>query len=220
MTDKTNTMSVTYAQFGDDLLALANALIDMGAPGKRIALIGENSYLWVLSYFAVVNINATVVPLDKELSKEEMASLLKRSGASFFIHSETYTEEAQSVSAGISGLEAISMADDGTDMCLSALLRRGREIVDGGKDKYSDIEIDRERMCTILFTSGTTGQSKGVMLTHTAITADVTSGASFVLYTPDDVLVSILPVHHSYEAAGGHIRSAAVRVGDCHLSGR
>ena len=203
LTDRTASASVTYGQFGDDVCALANALIDIGAQGRRIALVGENSYEWVLSYFAVVNINATIVPLDKELSKEEMLSLLQRSGASFFIHSKTYEDEAKSVCAALPGLAAVPMADDGTDMCLPALLSRGREMLASGTDRYSDIVIDRRRTCTILFTSGTTGQSKGVMLTHTAIAADTLAASEFVLYTEDDVLVSILPVHHSYEAVAG-----------------
>ena len=204
MTDKTHFESITYRQFGADLAALAGALIDAGAGGARIALIGENSYFWVLSYFAIVNINATAVPLDKELAIEEILSLLKRSDATLFFHSNSYNDEAHRAAEVIPGLRTVPFDDGGESVfSVTALLQRGRALAADGVDHYSDIRIDRERTCSILFTSGTTGQSKGVMLNHRNITADVVAACSLVLYTEDDVMLSVLPLHHVYEAVAG-----------------
>lgn len=204
LTGSSDYRTVTYGQFGDDLCALANSLINLGFSGRRIALIGENSYHWVLSYFAIVNSNITVVPLDKELAKEEILSFIKRTGVSAFIYSDTFKEEVSYVAGNIPDILTISFGDGGGGkQTLDKLLQQGRELMDKGEDLYSGIEIDRERACSILFTSGTTGLSKGVMLTHRSLAANVVSISELLLYKQDDVLLSILPVHHCYEIMAG-----------------
>lgn len=196
--------TVTYGQFGDDLCALANSLINLGFSGRRIALIGENSYQWALSYLAIVNSNATVVPLDKELTKEEILSFIERTGASAFFYSDTFKEEASYVADHIPDILTVSLGDGGgAKQTLGRLLERGKELLQQGNDRYSNIEIDRERECSILFTSGTTGLSKGVMLTHRSLAANIVSASGLVLYKPDDVLLSILPIHHCFEMMAG-----------------
>lgn len=204
LTGASDYTTVTYGQFGDNLCALANSLINLGFSGRRIALIGENSYDWVLSYFAIVNSNITVVPLDKELTNEEILSFIERTGAAAFLYSNTFKEEAAYVAERIPGIFLVSFEDGGgAKQTLGQLIEQGRELVKKGNDRYSDIEIDRERECSILFTSGTTGLSKGVMLTHSSLAANIVSASELVLYKPDDVLLSILPIHHCFEAMAG-----------------
>jgi long-chain acyl-CoA synthetase len=204
ITGKSESMSVTYGQFGDDLCALSNAFINLGFTGRRIALIGENSYSWVLSYFAVINSNITVVPLDKELTKEEILSLIKRSGAGAFLYSDTYRDEASYIRDNVPGIVTVSFTDaGGGNQTLPQLLNQGREILQGGGDKYSGIEIDRERACSILYTSGTTGVSKGVMLNHRSLASNVVAACQIILYSQEDTFLSVLPIHHSYENCGG-----------------
>ena len=200
MLSKTEYETKTYEEFGRELCELANAFIDNGWQDKRIALIGENSYRWLLSYFAVVNTGATVVPLDKELDKEEIADLIKRSDSSILIHSENYDEEAVFAVKKVKGLKTVSLGKKkSADNTFTALLDQGKDILSSGTDKYSGIELDREKVCSILFTSGTTGKSKGVMLCHRNLAANVVSACENVKFEPDDVAVSILPIHHSYE---------------------
>ncbi len=200
MLGKTEYETKTYEQFGSELCELANALIENGWQDKRIALIGENSYHWLLSYFAVVNIGATVVPLDKELDEDEIVELIKRSGSSVLIHSENYDEEAEFAAQKVKGLRRVSLGKKkSADTTLTVLLDQGKDILSAGTDKYSGIELDREKVCSILFTSGTTGKSKGVMLCHRNLAANVVSACENVKFEADDVLVSILPIHHSYE---------------------
>jgi long-chain acyl-CoA synthetase len=204
MTGKSESISVTYGQFGEDLCALSNALISLGFAGRRIALIGENSYQWVLSYFAIVNSNITAVPLDKELTREEILSLIKRSGATVFIYSDTYKPEALCVVKEIPDIYTVSFGTQGNGKrTLQQLIELGREIVEKGENKYTDIEIDREKTCSILYTSGTTGISKGVMLTHKSLAANIVAACQTILYKPEDTMLSVLPIHHSYEDMGG-----------------
>lgn len=200
MLNKKEFETITYEQFGQELCWLANAFIANGWQNVRIALIGENSYRWLLSYFAAVNIGATIVPIDKELNEQEIADLISRSGSSILIHSENYEEEALFAVDQVKDLKIISLGKKkNSDSTLKALLDQGKDIVNSGIDKYSDIEIDREKVCSILFTSGTTGKSKGVMLCHRNLAANVVSACENVKFEPDDVAVSILPIHHAYE---------------------
>lgn len=201
---KTEVKSITYNDFGRQLCALANTLIDKGFQGKRIALIGENSYPWVLTYLSVVNINATIVPLDKELTAEEICELVKRAGACALFHSPAFYDEAVYAVQHIPELYTVSLKEKGSaDDTLEEMIQQGEAMVAQGSDRYSNIEIDRERACSILFTSGTTGKSKGVMLSHTNLGSNIVSACELVKYTPNDVFLSILPIHHTYENMAG-----------------
>ncbi|MGI6168576.1 MAG: AMP-dependent synthetase/ligase, partial [Christensenellales bacterium] len=201
MTGRSCYVAVTYGEFGEELAAMANSLLNFGWNGQRIALLGENSYEWILSYFAIVNSNATVVPLDKELPKEELAEQMRRAKVTAIIYSATYEEEAAfaATALGIENTVSWGQVQAGAKLSLDSLLQRGRELLAAGQDRYSSIEIDRERACSILFTSGTTGLSKGVMLCHRNLAANTVSACELVLFTPDDTLLSILPIQHAYE---------------------
>ncbi len=200
MTGKTGYKSVTYRRFGEELSALANALLSRGLAGKRIALVGENSYPWLLSYFAVVNTNSTVVPMDKELTEDELKALVQRSGASVLFFSPAYAEEAQYIKTSVPDLIMISLGKKGgARLSVDELLAEGFALLERGEDRYSGIGIDRERTCSILFTSGTTGLSKGVMLCHRNLAANTVSAGELVYATSSDVLVSVLPINHAYE---------------------
>lgn len=195
---------VTYEQFGSDIRALANAFIEKGLTGKRIAVVGENSYSWILTYLSAVNINATIVTLDKELPKETMLEQVFRSKACVLFFSNTYNEEAAYIKSNTSGMTTISFKTGGNaDYTIFDWIRRGNEVIAQGDDPYSDIKIDRERTCAILFTSGTTGGSKGVMLSHRSLTSNIVSAAELVIYKPEDVLLSVLPIHHAFESLAG-----------------
>jgi len=94
MTGRDSYKGVTYRQFGEELSALANSLMARGWAGERMALVGENSYEWVLAYFSIVNTNSTAVPLDKELTAEELKAFVLRAKATVLFVSPSYAEEA------------------------------------------------------------------------------------------------------------------------------
>lgn len=194
---------VLYEQVKQDVDALGTRLLDLGLKGKKIAVIGENSYKWVVSYLGTVNGTGVIVPLDKELPPGEIANLIKRAGVDAIIYSEKLkktVDEALGETEGIRYRINMDLAQhqDG-EFSFAQLLNEGRGLLEKGDRSFLDAPIDREALCTLLFTSGTTGLAKGVMLSHKNISANVYNMSKYVKIRQPGVGLSVLPMHHSYE---------------------
>ncbi|MDR1272087.1 MAG: AMP-binding protein [Clostridiales Family XIII bacterium] len=195
---------VLYSRVKSDMNALGTAMLADGLGGARIAVIGENRYEWALTYFAVVCGVGVIVPIDKELKEEEISSLLTRSGVGAVVYSGKYEKTVKQAleHSGCSPL-AISMDAPADDMSsgtrsLGQYIMRGIELLAGGDNSYTGAPIDPDRMAALLFTSGTTGRAKGVMLSHRNIASNVVNISSFI-YLYDKTVLSVLPMHHTYE---------------------
>lgn len=175
-------------RFYDEVLALASHLHDRYRHAK-IALIGENSYEWIVSFFATIISDNITVPLDKDLPPAELNELVERCGCELLIHSQAYADVAGKLCEG-RALEALSMAD-----IPGALARVGRVEFDHRRDP--------EDVCAIFFTSGTTGKPKGVMLSEKNISHDSYYSAFDLWLEGDSVLT--LPLHHTFSLAVGVI---------------
>jgi len=193
---KKERISVSYLQFKADVEALGTVLWDMGLQNATVAIIGENSYEWIATYFAVVNGGGTIVPLDKELPAGEMQKLILASGAQVLVHSNEYSDIADFLQNGQAYTgQCINMRD------VPALLERGRALLQSGATDYLRYEIDNSALAVILYTSGTTGASKGVMLSHKGLALNA-MGASQNLSMPHSSLL-VLPLHHSFAFTAG-----------------
>lgn len=194
---------VSFKQVKQDVDALGTALLDLGLAGERIAVIGENRYEWVISYLAVVCGTGVVVPLDKELPEAEIKNLIQQSKATTVIYSGKVEKLLKSAVEGLDFVQhLISMdaeTDDGERYSWKVLLDRGNKLIDQEMKRFINAQIDPEAMSILLFTSGTTGLAKGVMLSHKNICANVMNMSMYVEITGDDVGLSILPMHHTYE---------------------
>ena len=178
--------SKTYKEVSDDITALGEYFLNEGYKGKHIAVIGENSYNWIITYFATVNSGNVIVPIDKECTQDEIKCFIEKSDTEILIHSDDYTEEAEFSNCSI----LINMKN------FDKILEKGRELLSSGKNEFQNVKIDRNKMCTLVFTSGTTAVSKGVMLSHLNIIFDTIATSKSVLI-PDSSLV-MLPIHHTY----------------------
>lgn len=202
--------ATTYAQMLDDVYAFGTALIDLGLKDKKIAVIGNNSTKWADSYLAVVCGTGIVVPLDKELSAESLESLIKQSGCSAVIFDKKYEKTFAQIKAKEDNELEILInikAEEDTEVSLSwtSLRNRGAQLVKQGDRRFLDAKIDRDTMSILLFTSGTTGVSKGVMLSHGNIVEDLMAAPTILEVRSDDVFFSVLPVHHTYECTCGFL---------------
>ncbi|NMA33432.1 MAG: AMP-binding protein [Clostridiaceae bacterium] len=194
-----DTVKVTYAETRDYIRHMGTELIHMGLRDKHVALIGESSYKWVCSYFCLMAVGAVVVPIDKDLPANEIAGIVNFSDCEYIIYSRHIEDKIREIKDNIKKVKKlICMSKAGIDgaVKLSDIVSRGRERYKNGDNSYYDYRIDRDRLATIVFTSGTTGKGKGVMLSQKNIVSDMTQGMYLFAITPKTM--NVLPPHHTF----------------------
>lgn len=198
--------SMTYATFGTQVREAAAAFTAMGLCGEKIAVIGETSPQWVCTYLGALAAGCVIVPMDKELDTEEIRRFIAMVDARAIVYSKSFNEKfIKSISDGDTGIRyfipitpAYDSSFDSKVIAFDQLLTCGRERVE--RDGYHyPIVRNREKLAEMLFTSGTTGTSKCVMLCQKNIFAAVNAAVETVCFSADDVVVSVLPIHHTYE---------------------
>lgn len=174
----------TYRELQKDSQSFSRMLDGMEMIGKHVAVIGPTSYEWIVSYFGTVNSNSVIVPVDAQLPASDVCELLDRADVSLLIYDELRADVAEKAASDCPKLmKRISMQNG-----LSELLREY-------EGEYS-AQIDREKLCAILFTSGTTGKSKGVMLNHKNLTDNAV--CLDMKIPAGSVSMTVLPIHHAY----------------------
>jgi len=202
--------NVTYKEALADVNGLGTALIVHGLKDKRIAVIGDNCYQWAASYLAAVCGTGIVVPLDKELSPAELKQLVIEAEASAVLFSKRFEETFSRMKAdGDTSLEVLvnfERTEDGDGICAwRNLIEEGKNLVKAGDRRFIDAEINADEMSILLFTSGTTGIAKGVMLSHRNICDDLMSAPTLLMVHDWDIFFSVLPIHHTYECTCGFL---------------
>ena len=196
---------ISFERFRDDVYSFGSALLAEGFRGKHIAVIGENRYEWIVTYFAVACGLGVIVPLDKELPVQEIAALAGRAEISAIVYSAKVGEKVKSALEGMDGVTRICMDlpdhEDGV-LSFNALRNKGEALRALGSDNYAQLPVDPDEFCTLIFTSGTTGLAKGVMLCHRNLAYDVSALYQYVeldRFKDRKVTLSILPMHHTFE---------------------
>lgn len=202
--------NVTYAEALADVNGLGTALIAHGMKDKRIAVIGDNCYQWATSYLAAVCGTGIVVPLDKELSVNELKQLIIEAGVSAVLFSKKFENDFKAMKAeGDTSLDLLVNFEsiENTDGVYGwkTLVDEGKKLVLDGDRKFIDAEINADEMSILLFTSGTTGIAKGVMLSHRNICDDLMSAPTLLMVHDWDIFFSVLPIHHTYECTCGFL---------------
>lgn len=203
---------ITHHEVRDMIDALGTILINMGLKGKRIAVIGENRYEWEIAYLAIACGTGIVVPMDKSLPENELKSLIERSQVEAIIYSGKYEEEIKRIKlAGTGKLKHLISMDlkvhnDGIYSELE-LIEQGKELIENGDRRFIDAKINPEEMSIMLFTSGTTAQSKIVALSHRNIASNLMDIASVLEINSEDTILSFLPLHHVFECTVGFLLS-------------
>lgn len=182
----------TYTQLRQDSESFSNVLKSLGEQGSHVALTGATSYTWLVTYFGTVNSGSVAVPLDVALPAEELCELIDRSDATVFVYDEIRKDVAATVRECCPRLKfLISMQEEESDENVLSFWQLINEHT-GAFDE----EPDADQLCTIMFTSGTTGKSKGVMLTHRNMAENATC---LDMKIPSrTVILSVLPIHHAY----------------------
>jgi long-chain acyl-CoA synthetase len=200
---------VTYKQYSDDVDSFGTALTKISGAGSRIAILAESRYEWYVSYLAVTNGTGIVVPLDKELPKQEIESLLNRSYSDTIIYSSSKQSVIDEIRANIPTVKHFICMDTQTKdsgiLNFRDVLEQGKSLLQSGDRTFLDAPIDPEAMTILLFTSGTTARSKAVMLCQRNVTANLEGMCSNLYIGPGDIFLSVLPLHHTYECTCGFL---------------
>lgn len=179
-------ITITYQNFQDDIRALVLYFAQKGLNRSKIAILGENCYEWILTYFSVVMSNNIVVPIDKELSNDDIAYLLDFANAELLVYSDSYADIADSMLQGRHIKAVLPMKD------FSTILEVPTKI---------EITTNESDLCAIIFTSGTTGKPKGVMLSQKALMTDAVGACQNVYIAGPSMLT--LPLHHTFAFTAG-----------------
>ena len=198
-------VNTTYLDFRKDVEALGTKLIEMGLKNKRIAIIGKNSYEWAVSYLACVVIGI-VVPIDKESSDENIKEFINSSKADAVISDTKFLDRIENIKSELKNkLIKVDMQNTLKYTNLRYLIDDGKRLISNGNRDFIDTKINPDEMRILLFTSGTTGNSKGVMLSHKNICSNIVSVAKIVKVDNSTSVLSILPLHHTYECTLGFL---------------
>lgn len=203
--------TMTYKEFGEDVLAFGTALINvLNLKDKRVIIVSETNYHWYVSYMAMLCGVGIAVPTDKELPTHELENIVRRSKASAIIYSAKKADDIEKIKEKFPEIEYfIEMKSDkkldGKDVGMQSLIELGKAMIKSGNDSFEKIEIDPEEFKILFFTSGTTSNSKGVMLNNRNLAENINAVTAYVKFYPSDRLFSVLPLHHCYESTIGFL---------------
>ena len=207
---------VSFTQWRDDVRNLGTALIHNGLREENIAIVGENSYGWCCSFFAVMAIGSVTVPVDKELPSEDIDGIVSTTGCKAVIYGKSAEAKIREIldKGGFKPVEMLISVDqdgslEGVDMggrsqtTLAALQEKGGKLYAEGDNSYYDYKIDVNKLASIVFTSGTTGKGKGVMLSQANIGLDMTLG----MYNFDITrkTLHVLPPYHTFGSTVNYV---------------
>ena len=196
--------TITHKEMFEDVNGMGTALIARGMKERKIAVIGETTYMWSIGYLATVCGTGVVVPLDKELSYNELKNLINEAECSAVIFDKKREKTfVKMMEEGETGLELLIAQDreESADGIISQreLIAEGKQLIEQGDRSFLDAQIDSQEMSIIIFTSGTTGMAKGIMLSHRNIVADLMVAPALIDVRPEDIFFSVLPIHHTFE---------------------
>ena len=199
----------TYNELHKDSMAVSRILEAFGLKGKHIALIGPTTYTWISSYFGITNSASVAVPIDVQLPAEAICELLNRADVEMLIFDEIRKDVVVQVKEKCPQIQKIvsMQAEEEADGILS-----WKKLVAENQGEY-DTEVDPEQLCTILFTSGTTGVSKGVMLCHRNLTENAT--CLDMKIPAGTVSMTLLPINHVYCLTMDIIKGIYIGVVSC-----
>lgn len=204
--NKTYETAITFKGLSNNVDAFGTALIMQGLKGKHIALLGETTIEWITAYFAVLNGVGVVVPIDRELNAETIAKQINFGDVEAVICSEKILKKIAGVLPQCPAVKTIVVMCPSVKvdtelsenvLIFEQLLEQGRNLLKYGDRSYIDAEINNDELSELVFTSGTTGANKGVMLCHKNLSAVIRGARRLVSYKKTSI--SVLPANHTYE---------------------
>ncbi len=218
-----NIYNKTYEELKQEVTALGTSLIEKGLLNKRIAVIGKNSYKWAISYLAA-SIVGVVVPIDKELHSDDVINFMNVSKA------ECILGDNKNLKAIVENIEKLenrntifinfdNKKQDERFLSFTLEIKEGEALTQNGNVKFDEIKINPDELRILLFTSGTTGNAKGVCLSQRNICSNILSTYGIVKVKRSDLFFSVLPMHHTYECTLGFLLPLYSGASICYCDG-
>ena len=187
----------SFVEFRDDVRALASEFLAMGCAGRHCVIIGKLSYEWAATYYAMLSIGGVLIPLDRDWQAEDLASTVERAEAKFLFCEADLKEKAAVIEQKVSfASPTVYLGGKEGDVSLASLIKKGREKFAADPNAYFNAPIDPHVMALMVFTSGTTGKGKGVMLSQNAVLSDLSSIIPYMDFGKKTV--GVLPPHHTF----------------------
>lgn len=200
--------NLTYEEFKNDVIYLGTSLLSKGLKNKRICVVGKNSYKWAVSYLAA-SIVGVVVPLDKELHSNDIVNFMNISECSAILGDnkilKDLVENNNLNNKDILYINFDNKKSTNTMLSYNLFKDSGKALVEQGNTEFDDIKVNPDEMKILLFTSGTTGNAKGVCLSQRNICSNILSIFGIVYVRKSETVLSILPLHHTYECTIGFL---------------
>ena len=204
--DKDKIIDVTYEEFQNDTFYLGTALSNINMTSNHIAVIGDNSYKWLTVYLTVLKSDGVIVPIDKELTAKEIINVVNRSESEVLFYAEKYEQYIEEFKKELPNVKYFigfsREKDEDNVLSYDSFKDTGKEEYEAGDKSYVSIEHnDTNKLKMLVFTSGTTGNPKGVMLTEHNLVSAIYYGLQVA-----DIktrCLSVLPYHHTYESVVG-----------------
>ena len=208
--DKNNNEKIiekTYKEFARDVEELGTAIASLGMADKHIAIIGENSYKWITVYLTVLKSKGVFVPIDRELTCKELINVLIHSDSEGLLYSEKYEKWIPEIKEAVPTIKFFiglnKDKQDGNILSYDDFKENGKKVLEQGSRIYTDLNDDPNNAKMLVYTSGTTGKPKGVVLTEHNIVSVVYNGLRVAEL--EKRALSVLPYHHTYESVAGII---------------
>lgn len=203
---------ISYEQFGKDVIGFGTALNRVLKLENRpkIMILSETTYDWYVSYVTLLCGDAIAIPTDKELPENELENVVKRSKADAIIYSEKKADSVKRIMEKFPQIKYfIKMYSQdelqNKTVGMQYLINEGTKFVNSGDDYFAKVETDPDEFKVLLFTSGTTSNAKGVMLSSRNLAENINAATAYAKVYPEDRFFSVLPLHHTYESTIGFL---------------
>ena len=196
-TPRADIVKKSFVEFRDDVRALASELLSMGCAGRHCVVIGKLSYEWAALYYATLSIGGVLIPLDRDWQAEDLAATVDRADANFLFCDADIKEKVNVIEGKVSfATPTVYLGGKEDDLSLASLIEKGRAKFEADPHAYFNAPIDPHAMSLLVFTSGTTGKGKGVMLSQNAILSDLSAVIPYMDFGKKTV--GVLPPHHTF----------------------
>ncbi len=199
--------TVSYVELEQHIRALGTEMIARGMQGKRICVVGKLTYSWIITYFAALSIGSVLVPLDPEWTADDLADTALNAEVSFLICDNDIAGKGATICEA-TGITKIIYTKHCDGECVTDLIPLGTARMEEGNTSFDDAVVDTEAMSLLVFTSGTTGQGKGVMLSVSGLLKNIYGAQQITMLGKKTI--GVLPPHHTFGSTIGVLASVCV----------